>query len=151
MVLTKDNVVEYLLNTWNAITLAPAYDFKTPKWWRVANEIQVKLICNNEIITIEPGFDTDGSSSPRFLWSFFPPFGDFFLAALIHDYLYVKRPFGITQKEADKEMLEWSKLLNDNKIDNYFRYSWVRILGRLAWDKKLGKYFSKSKKDGSKI
>lgn len=151
MVITKDNVVDYMLNTWDAISLCPAYDYKTPKWWRVGKEIQVKLIHNGEIITIEPKFDTDCSSSPKWLWSLFPPFGDFLLAAIIHDYLYVKKPFGITQKDADKEMYEWSKILNDNKYDNIFRYHWVRILGRLAWEGKLTKFFNKDKKDGSKV
>lgn len=140
--ITKDNVID-LLMTDRIIGLWHVYSYKTPKWWEISVPIHIKLIYNNKDIIIEPGFDTDGSSSPRWLWSFLPPFGDFLFAAIVHDYLYVERPFGITQEEADKEMYNWSQIINDNRFDNKFRYWWVRMLGWLAWEKKLGKYFNK--------
>lgn len=39
-------------------------------------------------ITIPAGFETDGATVPRFLWSLFPPTYRFFTAAIVHDYMY---------------------------------------------------------------
>lgn len=39
-------------------------------------------------ITIPIDFETDLASTPRFLWSIFPPFGRWDEAAVLHDYLY---------------------------------------------------------------
>jgi len=37
--------------------------------------------------TIPCGFEFDGASVPRILWSIFPPIGRYTSAALLHDYL----------------------------------------------------------------
>ena len=42
------------------------------------------------IITIPKGFFTDGASVPKIFWSIFSPWGSYFSAALVHDYLYSK-------------------------------------------------------------
>ena len=39
-------------------------------------------------ITVPCGFLTDGASVPRIFWNIFDPFGPYFPAALVHDYLY---------------------------------------------------------------
>ncbi len=91
--------------------------------WIVTEDIKVKL-SNKDTINIPKGFRTDLSSSPRILWSIFPPYGDFLIAALIHDYLYsakyFKKELGSyrAQRFADKEMFKWSKIYNSNKLDN---------------------------------
>lgn len=41
-------------------------------------------------IWIPKGFYTDGASVPRIFWNIFSPFGSYFSAALVHDYLYSK-------------------------------------------------------------
>ncbi len=41
-----------------------------------------------EEITVPAGAQSDGASVPRILWRIFPPFGLYWRAALVHDYLY---------------------------------------------------------------
>lgn len=43
------------------------------------------------IITVPTGFLTDGASIPRAFWNILSPFGPYFPAALVHDYLYSPR------------------------------------------------------------
>lgn len=38
--------------------------------------------------TVPAGFVTDGASVPRILWPIFNPFGEYFRAAVMHDFLY---------------------------------------------------------------
>lgn len=59
---------------------------------------------NGERITVPAGADSDGASTPRFLWRVFPPFGNYWRAALLHDYLYrhTDRP----KAECDRLFLE---------------------------------------------
>lgn len=37
---------------------------------------------------IPPSAQTDGASTPSFIWSVIPPFGKYWAAAVVHDYLY---------------------------------------------------------------
>lgn len=39
-------------------------------------------------IVVPAGFVTDFASTPRCLWSFFPPWGKYLKSAILHDYLY---------------------------------------------------------------
>jgi hypothetical protein len=58
-------------------------------------------------IELPAGFKTDGASVPRVFWNIFSPFGTYFPAALIHDYLYSKASsFHITREEADQIFLD---------------------------------------------
>ena len=41
-------------------------------------------------VTVPSGFVTDGASIPKVFWSILSPFGDYFAAAVIHDFLYSK-------------------------------------------------------------
>jgi hypothetical protein len=60
----------------------------------------------HETITVPKGFLTDGASVPRIFWSFFSPFGEYFKAALIHDFLYTKENKSFNRIESDKIFLE---------------------------------------------
>ena len=96
------------------------------KNWELAQNAVIELTDGSKIL-IPKGFETDLSSSPRFLWSIFPPYGDFLTAAIVHDYLYVSELRG--RKFADYEMLRLSNKMNANKVDNYIRFAYVRLLG----------------------
>jgi hypothetical protein len=106
------------------------------KMWRVHEDLTVTL-SNGELLVIPKGFITDLSSVPKPLWSIFPPFGDFLLASLVHDYLYVVR-YKNNRKFADKEMLKISmKLHNSSRLkilDNKLRYLAVRLFGWVYWN-----------------
>lgn len=109
-----------------------------PKY-QLLKELKIQL-SNNDIIIIPKGFIWDLSSTPRFLWWLLPPDGDFDLAYLLHDYLWIeKKSHNYTRKFTDDEMYKWTKKINGtNKvslrnIDNFVRYWAVRIFGSLVW------------------
>jgi len=117
-------------------------------FYRLDSSLNIKL--SNEInIEIPKGFEWDLSTVPRFFWSILAPDGDFELAYIIHDYLWIEKEkmhsyfksfnLEFNQKFADNEMLKWSKVTNGTQkisirnIDNYTRYYGVRIFGWLIW------------------
>ena len=131
--ITLDNVIS-ILRSEQPIQLSPIYKEEL----NVAKFILIKDIIvqlsNGDVITIPKGFKTDLSSVPNFLWPVLSPYGDFLLAAIIHDYLYVKDY--ISQKFADKEMLIWSNVINPRKkLDNILRYWGVRLFGKTVYKK----------------
>ena len=100
---------------------------KGGKLWTMFQSIDHTLH-NGEVITIPQDFETDLSSVPKILWSIFPPYGNFILAALVHDYLYIAdKTRG--RRFADKEMLIISNKTHKNKLDNYIRFIGVRAFG----------------------
>tara|TARA_R100000544_G_C2213961_1_gene53508 strand:+ start:109 stop:474 length:366 start_codon:yes stop_codon:yes gene_type:complete len=101
------------------------------KKWQVDEPIKHRLHDKNTII-IPKGFTTDLSSVPMFLWGVFPPFGNFLLASVVHDYLYVVK-YRDDRYFCDKEMLIISNRINKNKVDNYIRYIAVRLFGWIYW------------------
>lgn len=139
---TLDNIQHALIL--EPIVVEYDYGISSAKFWRVAKDMQVQL-SNGMIVTIPAGMPTDFSTVPKILWGLFPPFGDFLFAALLHDYLYIYNPEGITRAMADKEMLIWSRVLNGDRTynsaitytfkraGNYIRYYTVRALGWLYW------------------
>lgn len=110
------------------------------KWdkYVIEEKVVVKL-SNGDILTIDKGFFWDKSSMPQILHWLFAPTGKFEIAALIHDKIYKDLKHKYTRKFADKEMLLWSKALQETSkisfrnFDNYFRYYGVRLVGALAW------------------
>ena len=104
---------------------------KGAKWFSIYRALEITL-SNGDVITIPAGFKTDLASVPKFLWSVFPPFGEGVLAYIIHDYLYVEKPY--TRAFADKEMLIWAMALTGKKFDPKARYYTVRALGGFVWN-----------------
>ncbi len=136
MLLTEKNIVDNLKK--GAVKTSMVYPINKDRHFVILEELTIKL-SNAEIIKIPKGFTFNGSSSPRFLWWLFPSYGDFFFAAIIHDYLYHIRfksneiDIKLAKKFADKEMLIWSNILNNRnfgkKVDNYLRYYAVLLFG----------------------
>ena len=96
-------------------------------------------LSNNDLITIPKGFIWDLSSVPRILHWLLSPDGDFDIAYLIHDYLWLnKYTLPYNQKFTDVEMLKWADVVNGDKItkliDNRLRYVGVRMFGWLVWN-----------------
>lgn len=140
VLVTKNNVVD-LLSKGKVIVLSHVYKSKGKKYWVLCKPIDI-VLSNGHAITIPEDYVTDLSSVPCWLWGFpffLPPFGNFLLAAIIHDYLYTHRPFkgdfNFGRRQwADKEMLYWSNLLN-TKASNYVRYWGVKYFGWIVWNK----------------
>lgn len=52
-------------------------------------EFDLVVVIDGERLTIPAGFESDGASVPRFLWSLYPPFGELYEPATwLHDYCY---------------------------------------------------------------
>lgn len=119
-----------------------------PKY-QLLEDLHIKL-SNGFEITIPKGFIWDLSSTPRVIWWLLPPDGDFDLAYLIHDYLWIekekmriefeKQGLDFTRKFTDDEMLLWANTTNSTRnvslrnIDNKSRYYGVRAFGWLVWN-----------------
>lgn len=131
MYVTKDNVIEQL-EIGELIVQSYIYSSKNGKYWKIQQPITVQL-SSGRIINIPKGFVYDMSTVPKWLWSFVRPFNDGLFGYLIHDALYINKVKGISRREADKEMLFWTNIINENKFDNYLRYYIVRLLGWLWW------------------
>ena len=99
-----------------------------------------RYISSYGTITVPTGFVTDGASVPRVFWPIFDPFGgDYFHAAIIHDYLYSRwstAHFNCTRKDADlifKEAM-FNRGINWPTRETIFRA--VRIGGWRSYKKK---------------
>jgi hypothetical protein len=65
---------------------------------------------------VPPGSQTDGASTPRAMWTLLPPFGPYWLAALVHDAAYratlerldsgVWMPAFLTKDQCDSLLLD---------------------------------------------
>lgn len=70
-------------------------------------------------ILVPEGFEFDGASTPRILWSLLPPFKRVKKAACIHDYLCSKAKNSDERAKADKIFMQ---ALHDTA-----KISWIRI------------------------
>lgn len=137
LLLTKENVKEKNLEYYIGV-ISNRLE-KDEKYFKVIKSFQI-LLSNGEQIEIEEGFQFDGSSTPKYLTWLLPRYGSFFIASLIHDWLYVfdykRTEMGVkrAQKIADGEMLFWSNIVNNRtvlkRLDNKVRYLAVRMFGK---------------------
>ena len=80
-------------------------------------------------IAVPNGFLTDGASVPRIFWSLFSPFGDYFGAALVHDYLYSTGNRKFSRRESDRIFLEAMEDAGVSWIKRQTIYRAVRLGG----------------------
>ena len=111
---------------------------KTNNHWEIGADLFVTLSVSNydgEQIVIPKGFRTDLASVPRVFHSVINTYGDFIIAAIIHDWLYktdYKRDLlGDYQGRlmADREMRIWSDKYNSSTFENVSMYWGVRMFG----------------------
>jgi hypothetical protein len=60
-----------------------------------------RYISSMGTVTAHRGFATDGASIPRIFWNILSPFGDYFGAAIIHDWLYSPFNESFDRSESD--------------------------------------------------
>lgn len=95
-----------------------------------------KYLVNELLITVPKGFVTDLASIPRPLWIFFPPFGKYNEAAVVHDYLYsVQNTTGLNRKLADKIFKFIMKECGVDCATREVLYLGVRNFGSVFWKK----------------
>jgi hypothetical protein len=94
-----------------------------------------RYIGSNSTITVPTGFQTDGASVPRVFWPILQPYGPYFPAAIIHDYLYCKcsNKLGLERKDADLIFKEAMFNLGIGWLTRETIYRAVRLGGGIAW------------------
>jgi hypothetical protein len=85
-----------------------------------------------DFIIVPKGFITDFASSPRILWSIFPPFGRYTKASVLHDFLYSIR-FRNNRKLCDDIFLEAMQVLKVDIVTRTLFYVSVRLFGAKHW------------------
>ena len=84
-------------------------------------------------ITVKKGFDFDGASIPKWLWSIYgsPLNGNYVVASLIHDGLYASQK--VSKKVSDKIFLDIMKQSNVGYIKRTSMYLAVKLFGGKDW------------------
>lgn len=67
--------------------------YNTVPRYRLLNDLNIELSSGERII-IPKSFQWDLSSIPRFLWAVMPTDSDGEIASVIHDFLYINKPYG---------------------------------------------------------
>ncbi|HZV33857.1 MAG TPA: DUF1353 domain-containing protein, partial [Verrucomicrobiae bacterium] len=85
-----------------------------------------------ETITVPAGSESDGASTPKPIWNVLPPFGTYWPAAYLHDYLYryTQRP----KSECDSLLNEAMESLGVIEDERIAIYEGVNFGGQLAFD-----------------
>ena len=94
----------------------------------------------DQVVTIPKGFQSDGASVPRALWSIYPPFGKYLEAAVVHDWFCVLGHRGespIDYKMAAKVFDEAMEVCSVGKFRRFKMYWAVRIGGPKFSAKKI--------------
>ena len=103
------------------------------------------LATDKYIVTVKKGFDFDGASIPKALWSVIgsPMDGKYVPGAVIHDGLYAS---GILKREdADQVFLDLMSLDGVSYTKRYAMYWAVRSCGGISWKDNMDE-FDKYKK-----
>ena len=104
---------------------------KTPgQRYQVCQDILVKDGLSQWFIPA--GWSTDGASIPRFLWWWISPFnGDYIEAAIVHDYLYMKKP--VSRKRADAMFYTIMRQSGVPVLRAWLMFKAVDLFGFAAW------------------
>jgi hypothetical protein len=93
-------------------------------------------ISSQGTITVPAGFDTDGASIPRVFWSILDPYGPYFEAAVIHDWLYSPHNRRFNRAQADDIFRE---AMYNNGLDWLRREAIYRAVRLAGWRSYKGK------------
>ena len=104
------------------------------KHWKTEADFEVNIDgFRIKYILIEPDFVFDFASTPRFLWSIFPPAtGKYTIPATVHDYLYKTKR--LARKEADDIFLYLMEQEGVTLWKRYVLYLGVRLFGGKYYD-----------------
>ena len=84
------------------------------------------------VVTVPAGATSDGASTPREMWAFIPPFGVYWKAAFLHDYLY--RSTQMPKADCDNLLKDAMECLGVYKIEQAAIYQGVKIAGQSSFD-----------------
>ena len=86
--------------------------------------------------TVPAGFQSDGVSTPRFLWSLISPaiHPRTMRGGIDHDWLYREQPEGWTRKDADKLFYDVIREDGLSPTRAKIAYTGLRMFGAKAWN-----------------
>jgi hypothetical protein len=93
-------------------------------------------------ITIPKGATSDGASTPPALWPTLPPFGRYWPAAYLHDYLY--RNPSPDKDFADETLLDAMEFLGVWDVDAKIIYEGVARFGSSSYEADVKEWKAKS-------
>ena len=102
--------------------------------WVVWEDLDFQVELNDKsktTIRVPRGFVTDLASTPPEVWSFYPPFGRYLSASILHDYLYWRQT--CKREEADKIFAQTMKDAGVPQQDQSRFYVVLRKAGEKAW------------------
>ena len=88
-----------------------------------------RYISSMGLITVHKGFITDGASIPQIFWNIMPPFGQYFGAAIIHDWLYSQNNHQFSRQQADDIFKEAMFNIGVGWVKRETIYRAVRLFG----------------------
>jgi hypothetical protein len=94
-------------------------------------DLRYQVGTTNFVVVVPAGFVTDFASTPKAIWAVLPPFGQYQLAAVVHDFLYWDQ--GCTREQADALL---RVAMAESKVDPIKRdivWQAVRRFGNSAW------------------
>lgn len=112
-----------------------------PFSWVLIENVTIKLSDGTQLL-IPQGYTFDGSSVPRFLWSFLPPHGTDIYSALVHDYFFTLRQMGYTGYSLSFVNSEYFRFCLDENyrtglVRPYLLFIGVRLFSWLFWRTKM--------------
>lgn len=98
--------------------------------WRIMNDFSYscKINTTDYKIKVPKNYITNFASTPRLIWSLFPPWDNYGKATIIHDYLYDDKKL-CDRKTADLIFLKCMEELNVSYIRRKMIYYAVRLFG----------------------
>ena len=87
---------------------------------------------SGEVILVPGGSESDGASTPAIMWPTLPPFGTYWKAAFLHDFLY--RCSTKPKDECDAILKEAMRALGVGEIDIVTIYEGVVLFGEESFD-----------------
>lgn len=103
--------------------------------WITTDVIRYESDIAKRVIDIPAGFETDLASIPRSFMGLIPVNGKHRNAAIVHDYLYVKKPGWCSRSIADAVFLEAMEVLGESRWRRNAMYAAVRVGGWLYWNR----------------
>jgi len=99
--------------------------------WKLGKDFRYQSDVYGALLTVPAGFHTDFASTPREVWTLYPPWGKYGPAAVIHDWGY--RIQFMTRDMADNILREAMIHLGCDDITVRSIYEAVHLFGRVAW------------------
>ena len=82
---------------------------------------------NGEIIEASVNMGSDGASTPQIMWNILPPFGEYWMAVVLHDIMY--RYLQLPKDRCDEICKEAMTLLGAAEHDIFTIYQGVQCFG----------------------